>query len=147
MNDVRSLQTRNIASTSTTTAVVNTSSTGKFIHKIQKEEAFILAQRAIEEQERQRKENEVKNMKACAYLFQPSSSESEDRDNSASTKPAGPLNTKKFHHRVMEELKGNFFTVEQQFTHRKMAEQKLQRMEILDAEHFVWLMVLAKTKP
>ena len=32
MNDVRSLQTKNIASTSTTTAVVNTSSPGKFIH-------------------------------------------------------------------------------------------------------------------
>ena len=47
MNDVRSLQTKNIASTSTTTAVVNTI---KFIHEIQKEEALILAQRAIEEQ-------------------------------------------------------------------------------------------------
>ena len=28
-----------------------------------------------------------------------------------------------------------------------MAEQKLQRMEILDAEHCAWLMVLAKTRP
>ena len=75
---------------------------------------MILAQRAIEEQERQRKENEVKNMKARAYLLQPSSSESEDSDSNATTKPAGPLNTKKFHRRVMEELKGNFFRVELQ---------------------------------
>ena len=37
MNDVRSLQAKNIASTSTTTAVVNTSSPEKFINKIQKE--------------------------------------------------------------------------------------------------------------
>ena len=147
MNDVRSLRTKNIASTSTTTALVNTSSPGKFIHKIQREEALILAQRAIEEQERQRKENELKNMKARAYLLQPSSSESEDSDSNASTKPAGPLNTKRFHRRVMEELKGNFFRVELQFTHKKMAEQKLQRMEILDAEHCAWLMVLAKTRP
>ena len=93
MNDVRSLQTKNIASTSTTTAEVNISSSGKFIHKIQKEETLILAQRAIEEQERQRKENEVKNMKARAYLLQPSSSESEDSDSNACNKPAGPLNT------------------------------------------------------
>ena len=50
---------------------MNTSSPGKFIHKIQREEALILAQRAIEEQERQRKENEVKNMIARAYLLQP----------------------------------------------------------------------------
>ena len=147
MNDVRSLQTKNIASTSTTTALVNTSSPGKCIHKIQREETLILAQRAIEEQERQRKENEVKNMKALAYLLQPSSSESEDSDNNASAKPAGPLNTKKFHRRVMKELKGNFFRVELQFTHKKMVEQKLQIMEILDAEHFAWLMVLAKTRP
>ena len=67
MSDVRSLQTKNIASTSTTTAAVNTSSPGKFIHKIQKEEALILAQRANEEQKRQRKENEVKNMSTCAF--------------------------------------------------------------------------------
>ena len=86
-------------------------------------------------------------MKARAYLLQPSSSESEDSDNNASSKPAGPLNTKKFHRRVMEELKRNFFRVELQFTHKKMAEQKLQRMEILDAEHCAWLMVLAKTRP
>ena len=94
MNDVRSLQTKNIASTSTTTAVVNTSSPGKFIHKIQKEEALILAQREIEEQQLVRKENEVQNMKARAYLLQPSSSESEDSGNNASIKPAGPLNTR-----------------------------------------------------
>ena len=80
MDDVRSLQTKDITSTSTTTAVVNTSSPGKFIHKIQKEEALVLAQRATEEREHQRKENEVKNMKACAYLLQPLSSESEDSD-------------------------------------------------------------------
>ena len=80
-------------------------------------------------------------------MLQPSSSESEDSDSNASTKPTGPLNTKMFHHRVMEELKGNFFRVELQFTHKKMAEQKLQRMEILDAEHCAWLMVLAKTRP
>ena len=86
-------------------------------------------------------------MKARAYLLQQSCSESEDSDSNASTKPAGPLNTKKFHCRVMEELKGNFFRVELLFTHKKMAEQKLQRMEILDAEHCAWLMVLAKTKP
>ena len=49
MNDVRSLRNKNIASTSTTTALVNTSSPGKFIHKIQREEALILAQRAIKE--------------------------------------------------------------------------------------------------
>ena len=147
MNDVISLRTKNIALTSTTTALANTSSPGKFIHKIQREEALILAQRAIEEQECQRKENEVKNMKARAYLLQQSSSESENSDSNASTKPAGPLNTKKFHRRVMEELKGNFFRVELQFTHKKMAEQKLQRMEILDAEHCAWLMVLAKTRP
>ena len=125
MNDVRSLRTKNIASTSTTTALVNTSSPGKFIHKIQGEEALILAQREIEEQECQRKENEVKNMKACAYLLQPSSSESEDSDSNANTKPAGLLNTKKFHRRVMQGLKGNFFRVELQFTHKRMAEQKL----------------------
>ena len=147
MNDVRSPRTKNIASTSTTTALVNTSSPGKFIHKIQREEALILAQRAIEEQKHQRKENEVKNIKVRAYLLQSSSSESEDSDSNASTKPAGPLNTKKFHRRVMEELKGNFFRVELQFTHKKMAEQKLQRMEILNAEHCAWLMVLAKTRP
>ena len=47
----------------------------------------------------------------------------------------------------MEELKGNFFRVELQFTHKKMAEQKLQRKKILDAEHCAWLMVLAKTRP
>ena len=47
----------------------------------------------------------------------------------------------------MEELKGNFFRVELQFTHKMMAEQKLQRMEILDAEHCAWLMVFAKTRP
>ena len=126
INDVRSLQTKNIASTSTTTALVNTSSPGKVMHKIQREEALILAQRAIEEQERQRKENEVKNMKARTYLLQPSSSESEDSDSNAGTKPAGPLNPNKFHRRVMEELKGNFFRVELQFTHKKMAEQNLQ---------------------
>ena len=86
-------------------------------------------------------------MKTRAYLLQPSSIESEDSDSNASTKPAGPLDTKKFHCRDMEELKGNFFRVELQFTHIKMAEQKLQRMEILDAEHCFWLMVLAKTRP
>ena len=147
MNDVRSLRTKNIASTSTTTALVNTSSQWNFIHKIQREEALILAQRAIEEQDHQRNENEVKNLKAHAYLLQPSSSESEESDSNGSTKPAGPLNTKTFHRRVMEELKGNFFRVELQFTHIKMVEQKLQRMEILDAEHCAWLMVLAKTRP
>ena len=94
MNDVRSLQTKNIASTSTTIAVVHTISPGKFIHKIQKEEALFLAQRAIEAQDRQRKENEVKNMEAHAYLLQQSSSENEDIDSNASDKPAGPLNTK-----------------------------------------------------
>ena len=87
---------------------MNTSSPGKFVHKIQKEEAIILAQRAIEEQERQRKENEVKNMEVRAYLMQPSSSESEDCDSNASNIPAGSLNTKKFHRRFMEALKGNF---------------------------------------
>ena len=86
-------------------------------------------------------------MKASAYLLQPSNSESEESDSNASAKPAGPLNTKKFHHRVMEELKRNFFRVELQLTHKKMVEQKLQRMEILDAEHCAWLMVLAKTRP
>ena len=147
INDVRSLQTKDIALTSTTTAVVNTSSPGKFVHKIKKEEAMILAQRAIEEQERQRKENEFKNMEARAYWMQPSSSESEDSDSNASNKPASPLNTKKFHRRVIEELRGNFFRVELQFTHKRMAEQKLQRMKILDAEQCAWLMVLAKTRP
>ena len=126
---------------------MNTSSPEKFIHKIQKQKALILGQRAIEEQERQRKENEVKNMKADAYLLQPSSNESEDSDSNASTKPAGPLNTKKFHRRVMEKLKGHFFRVEPQFTHKKMEEQKLQRMEIYGAEHCAWLMVLTKTRP
>ena len=87
------------------------------------------------------------NMKACAYLLQPSSSESEDSDSKASTKPLDPLHTKKFHRRVMEELKRNFFRVELQITHKKMAEQKLQRMGILVAEHCAWLMVLAKTTP
>ena len=86
-------------------------------------------------------------MKAHTYLLQPSSSESEVSDSNANTKPAGPLNTKKFHRGVMEELKGNSFRVELQFTHKKMAEQKLQRMEILDAEHCAWLMVLAQTRP
>ena len=143
MNNVRSLQTKNIASTPTTTAVVNTSSPGKFIHKIQKEEALILAQRAIEEQENQKKENEVKIMEARAHLLQPSSRENEDSDSNASNKPAIPLNTEKLHRRVMEELKRNFFRVELQFTHKK----KLQRMKILDAEHCAWLMVLAKARP
>ena len=147
MNDVRSLLTKNIASTSTTTASVNTSSPGKFINKIRREEALILAQKVIEEQERQRKENEVKKMKASAYLLQPLSSESEDSDSNASTKPAGPLSTKKFYRSAMEELKGNFFRLELQFTHKKLVEQKLQRMEILDAKHCAWIMVLAKTRP
>ena len=53
INDVRSLRSKNIASTSTTTASVNTISPGKFIHKIQREKALILARRAIEKQERQ----------------------------------------------------------------------------------------------
>ena len=35
-------------------------------------------------------------MEARAYLMQLSSSESEDSDSNASSKPAGPLNTKKF---------------------------------------------------
>ena len=126
---------------------MNTSSPGKYIHRIQKEEALILAQRALEEQKGQRKKNEVKNMKARVYLLQPSSSESENNDSNANTKPVGPLYTKKFHRRVMEELKGSFFRVELQFTHKKIAEQKLQIMEILDAEHCAWLMVLAKTRP
>ena len=86
-------------------------------------------------------------MKELAYLLQPSSSESENSDSNGSTKPAGPPNTKKFHRRVMEELKGNFFKVELQFTHKRMVQQKLQRMEILNAEHCAWLMVLAKTRP
>ena len=85
--------------------MANTNSPGKFIDKIKKEEALILAQRAIEEHERQRKENEVKNMEARGYLLQPSSSESEDSDSNASNKPAGPLNTERLHRRVMEELK------------------------------------------
>ena len=47
----------------------------------------------------------------------------------------------------MEELKGNFFRIELQFTHKKMVEQKLQRMKILDAEHCALLIVLVKTRP
>ena len=132
MNDVRSLRTKNIASTSTTIALVNTSSPGKFIHKIQREAALILAQRQLKSKSARERKTKLKTR---AYLLQSSSSESEDSDRNASTKPAGPFNTKKFHRGVMEELRGNFFRVELQFTHKKMTEQKLQRMEILDAEH------------
>ena len=60
MNNVISLRTKNIALTSTTTALVNTSSPGKFIHKIQREEALILAQRAIESRSAKERKTKLK---------------------------------------------------------------------------------------
>ena len=68
-------------------------------------------------------------MEAHAYLLQPSSSESEDSGSNPSNKRAGPLNTKKFHRRVMEQLKGNFFRVELQFTYNKFLSRSCRELK------------------
>ena len=59
--------------------------------------------------------------------------------------PPRGINSKKFHRKILEELKGNFYRPTLDHTHKLIAEQKLKTMKHLDEEHCPWLLVLGKT--
>ena len=87
------------------------------------------------------KHEENKNAEAVCMLLQNSSS---DESDDGEMPPRG-INSKKFHRKILEELKGNFYRPTLDHTHKMIAEQKLKTMKHLDEEHCAWLLVLGKT--
>ena len=86
------------------------------------------------------KHEENKNAEAVRTLLQNSSS---DESDDGEMPPRG-INSKKFHQKILEELKGNFYRPTLDHTHKTIAEQKLKTMKHLDEEHCAWLLVLGK---